>query len=120
MSQDIQDELVATAIRGRVTEAEYLELLRDLMKHNNYDMAKVFNNKIKPIFDYSIYSINCLTNNPTASVTKSSSPTRGSSQNPLGRIHGQQLVDLISAIKLQRDLTYSSEPYAKQIVKTHL
>jgi hypothetical protein len=120
LTKEIQDEIVAYAIKGRVTEAEYLELLRDLIKHNNYELGHVFNNKFKPIFDYSIYSINCLTNNPTASVTKSSSPTRGSSQNPLGRIHGKQLDDLISALKLQRTLTDSSEPYAKQIVTTHM
>ena len=110
MSKEIQDELVAGAIRGRVTESEYLELVRDLVKYNNYEMSYVFNNKFKAIFDYSIYSINCLCNNPTAQAV---------SQSQMGRIHGKQLDDLYSALRLQRTLVDSSESYAKQIVPVH-
>ena len=82
LTQDLSDLCVHTLLRGRITESEYSEIIRDLIKWKNNDMVAVIKkSNIKKIFDYSVYAINCLTNNP---VTTAGSPIK-----PLGHIYGK-------------------------------
>jgi hypothetical protein len=63
LTRELKDTLVQTIYRSRITESEYSLLVRDLIKFTEFNLTAVFNSKLKNMFEYSIYALNCLTNN---------------------------------------------------------
>jgi len=70
MTKELSDAIIETMKTGRVTESDYSEMVRYMIKFFNNDVACVLDNKFKRILDCSIYAINCLTNNSFGSLEK--------------------------------------------------
>ena len=118
MTKELSDAIIDTMRMGRITESDYSEMVRYMIKFFNYDIAGVLNNKFKGILDYSVYAINCLTNNPFGSLERGNEkfppPVK-----PLGHITGKQLEDLISSMRLQKLIIDGAKNHAKQVCATH-
>jgi hypothetical protein len=101
MTTELADAIIDTFRSGRISESDYSEMIRYMIKFFDNDVAGVLNNKFKGILDSIIYGINCLTNNPFGSLekgTKEFPPT----VKPIARLAGQQLENLSSALRLQK------------------
>ena len=124
MQLEIVDGLVEILIRGKVTETDYNEMMRDVIKVFNNDLISVFDTNLLTVLKKNISNINSLTNNGQAGKIRVASVNKGQSRSisphkPIGHIPGKQLEDLISAIRLQRLIVENSSQFAKQVVYAH-
>ena len=60
---ELVDGLVEILIRGRVTESDYNEMMRDIIKVFNNDLISVFDANLMTALKKNILIINTLTNN---------------------------------------------------------
>jgi hypothetical protein len=70
LTKELKDTLVQTIYKSRITESEYSLLVRDLIKFTEFNLTAVFNTRLRNMYEFSIYSINSLTNNTTGSPQK--------------------------------------------------
>ena len=74
---EIVDGLVEILVRGKVTESDYNEMMRDLIKFLNNDLVSVFDSNLLTAIKKNIGTINRLTNNAQAGKIRVASVNKG-------------------------------------------
>ena len=92
------------AITRQVVQSNYIELLRDLMKHLAQGAAGLGVQNGKKLFEFSINAIRTI---------MSAYESRG------GHLFGNQLADIAALLKFQKNLVEGSEEAAKFIIPFH-
>jgi hypothetical protein len=60
VTEDLIAKLLETLTSGRITTAEYILMVRSIIRFLEFDISAF---SVKPLFRHSIYAINCGTNN---------------------------------------------------------
>lgn len=92
------------AIKRSIVQSNFVEMLRDLMRHFNEGLTGITTTNGKQMFEYSINTVRNL---------MSAFEQRG------GHLFGHQLQDIMALLKLQKNMVEGSEAAAKYVIPYH-
>ena len=103
VTQTLAQRFSAIAIKYKVFQENFVEILRDLMRFFDKGITGIVTTKTQQLYEYSIKAM---------SVIMGGHSTQGA-------LHGNQLKDITAILKLQRQMVEGSDDAAKFIVPSH-